>query len=919
MPLNEKNRQDVRPDPDALLASVEGAQSHPHRGRLKIFFGASAGVGKTYAMLSEAQEKLRDGIGVLAGYVETHRRKETEALLVGLEQLPARFVEYRGVRLREFDLDAALLRKPPLILVDELAHSNAEGSRHEKRWQDVVELLDAGIDVYTTLNVQHIESLNDVISQITGIVVRETVPDSIIERADEIELVDLPPDDLIERLHEGKVYLPEQVRQAVDRFFRKENLTALRELALRQTAERVGAQVRMERAGRGESRPWPTADRILVCVGPSPLSSRVIRTARRMAAAAQSDWIAITVETPLQGDQATEQVRRNLQLAERLGADVTVLSGENVVDEILSFAIKRNVNKVVIGKPARARWKEWLKPSIVDDLIRRSGEIDIHVVKGEPEEHELARVRWKARKTDWQQYAWTLGVMAICTGIALLMFGRFSLVNITMVYLAGVVLVSSRWTLGPSILASVLGALLFDFLFTEPYFSFAISDIQYVITFLVLLVTALVISGLTQQVRRQIDSARSRYLRTIALYFMSRQLAAARDTESMVTAASRHVADVFQGDTAILLPDASNRLTVAAHHGAFKVESANEGAAAQWVFEHQRWAGWSTETLSASTAMYVPLVTSSSSLGVLALRPKDPKHPLESDQRHLLETFATQLAIALERSKLASQVESSRRDVEAEQIRSSLLSCVSHDLRTPLSTISGAASTLLDEQGTLSTVSRRDLLHSVADEASRLNQIVGKLLDMTRLDAPGFKLQKEWYPLDELVGSALNRLRSALRGHPVRTNLPDELPLVEVDGVLVETVLANLVENASRYTPPGSNIEVRAAREDDHVMVEVLDNGPGLVPGTEQDIFRRFVRKGPAADRSGTGLGLAICDAVVRLHGGKIGAENRPEGGARFWFTIPSVQQPPTHHEGGAAAGSDSRSAAATERLGASR
>lgn len=886
-----------RPDPDALLARVESAESQPRRGRLKIFFGASAGVGKTYAMLSEAQEKRSDGVEVVAGYVETHGRKETEALLIGLEQLPLRFLDYRGVRLKEFDLDAALARKPPLILVDELAHTNAEGSRHEKRWQDAVELLDAGIDVYSTLNVQHIESLNDVIAQITGVIVRETVPDSIIERADEIELVDLPPDDLIERLHEGKVYLPEQVRQAVDRFFRKENLTALRELALRQTAERVGAQVRMERAGRGERRPWPTAERILVCVGPSPLSSRVVRTARRMAAAAHAEWIAVTVETPRQGQQATEQVRRNLQLAERLGAEVMVLSGENVVDEILNFAIKRNVNKIVIGKPALARWRGWLRGSIVDDLIRRSDEIDIHVVKGEAEDHEVGRTfRAAAHTADWRQYGWTIVVMSVCTGIAALLFGRLSAVNLTMIYLAGVVLVASRFSLGPSILASALAALLFDFLFTEPYYSFAISDVQYVIAFFVLLFTALVISGLTQQVRRQIESARNRYLRTIALYFMSRQLAAARESDSIVAAASRHVADVFQGDTVILLPDANNRLTVAAHHGEFKAESAKESAAAQWVFDHQRWAGWSTETLAASTAMYVPLVTSSGSLGVLALRPKVPKHPLEPDQRHLLETFATQVAIALERSKFASQVEASRREVETEQLRSSLLSCVSHDLRTPLSTISGAASTLLDEQNTLSTASRRELLHSLADEATRLNQIVSKLLDMTRLDAPGFKLQKEWYPLEELVGSALNRLRSLLAGHDIRTSLPDDLPLVEVDGVLVEEVLANLLENAARYTPPGSLIEIRAEHFNEHVLIEVLDNGPGLAPGTEHDVFRRFVRQRPSTDRSGTGLGLAICDAVIRLHGGKIGAENRPEGGARFWFTIPSIDHPPQTH-----------------------
>ncbi|MBI1826100.1 MAG: sensor histidine kinase KdpD [Planctomycetes bacterium] len=884
---------DARPDPDALLAHVETREGGARRGRLKIFFGASPGVGKTYAMLSEAQEKCREGIGVVVGYVETHGRKESDALLTDLEQLPPQFVEYRGVRLREFDLDAALRRKPELILVDELAHTNAEGLRHGKRWQDVIELLDAGINVDATLNVQHIESLNDVVAQITGVIVRETVPDSIVERADEIELVDLPPDDLLQRLHEGKVYMSEQARRAINQFFRRENLVALRELALRQTAERVGAQVGVERAGRGERRPWPTSDRILVCVGPSPLSGRVVRTARRMAASAHAEWIAVSVETPRQSEKAAAQIRRNLQLAERLGAEATVLSGERVVDELLSFAGKRNINKIVIGKPEFPRWREWLRGSIVDELIRRSGDIDVHVVKGESEEHELDAVSLPTSHVDWREYAWTVLVMAVCTAIAALMYGRFSAVNLTMIYLAGVVFVATRFAIGPSVVASILAALLFDFLFTEPFYSLAISDVQYVIAFIVLLATALVISGLTQRVRRQIESARRRYLRTIALYFMSRQLAAAKDSDSIVRAASRHVADVFEGDVAVLLSREGYGLSVAANHGDFKVEPTNERAAAQWGFDHQKWAGWSTETLSACAAMYVPLVTSGASLGVLALRPKERKHLLEPDQRHLLETFATQLAIALERTAFATQAATARHEAETEQMRSALLSCVSHDLRTPLAAIAGAASTLIDEPTGLSVSSRRELLQSISDEAGRLDHLVGKLLGMTRLESPGFKLEKDWYPLEELVGSALNRLRSTLSQHEIETSLPADLPLLRIDGVLIEEVLTNMLENVARYTPQGSKTSIRARAENSEILVEVIDTGPGLPPGAEKRVFRRFVRQRPPTDRSGTGLGLAICDAVIRLHGGNIGAENRTDGGARFWFTIPLTENQP--------------------------
>lgn len=881
----DESESHSRPDSDALLAKLLSEDSQPRRGRLKIFFGMSAGVGKTYAMLQEAQERCRSGTDVVAGYIETHKRPETDALRTGLEELPPRWVEYRGVRLREFDLDAALTRKPALILVDELAHTNAEGLRHAKRYQDVLELLDTGIDVYTTINVQHIESLNDVVAQITGIPVKETVPDSIIERADEIELVDLPPDDLLQRLREGKVYVPDQVQQAVAQFFRRENLVALRELALRETAARVGQQVRVERAGRGETRPWATSDRILVCVGPSPLSARVIRIARRMAAATQAEWIAVSVETPGQSEHAAAQVRRNLKLAERLGAEPTVLSGERVVDEILAYAVRHNITKIVIGKPTLPRWREWLRGSIVDELIRLSGEIDVHVVKGEPE--DVVRVRPRApRHADWREYAWAAVVMAACTLLAAFAFPYLSAVNLTMIYLAGVVFVATRYAVGPSAVASVLAALLFNFCFTQPYFTFTIENGQLVVAFIALLATALVISGLAQRVRRQNEAARTRYVRTAALYFMSRQLAATTGAESLARVAAKHVADVFQGDSVVLVPIAEGRLHAVAQSGIFAAEPANERAAAQWVFQQMKWAGWCTDTLPASQAIYLPLVTSGKALGVLALRPRDAESPLEPDQRHMLETFATQLAISLERAALASQAEAARREADAEQVRSTLLSCVSHDLRTPLAAIAGSASTLVDGVQ-LPEPTRRELAQSIAEEAGRLNQLVGKLLDMTRLESAGFRLQKDWYPLDELVGAALTRQASVMKHHRVVTMIPDDLPLVHVDGPLVEELLSNLLENAARYTPRGSTIMIRAARAEVGMRVEVLDEGPGLPPGAEREIFRRFVRHRPPGDRQGTGLGLSICETVVRLHCGQIGAENRTEGGARFWFTLP--------------------------------
>lgn len=876
-----------RPDPDALLALAQAEEPQARRGRLKVFFGMCAGVGKTFAMLQEAQERRGSGADVVAGYIETHKRPETDALKEGLEELPPRWVEYRGVRLRELDLDAALVRKPALLLVDELAHTNAEGLRHVKRYQDVLELLDAGIDVYTTVNVQHIESLNDVVAHITGVPVKETVPDSIIERADEIELVDIPPDDLLQRLHEGKVYVSDQVQRAVAKFFRRENLVALRELALRETAARVGEQVRIERAGRGETRPWATAERILVCVGPSPLSARVIRIARRMAAAAQAEWLAVNVETPGQSELAAAQVRRNLKLAERLGAEPTVLSADRVVDEILAYAERHNITKIVIGKPSLPRWREWLRGTIVDDLIRRSGEIDVHVVKGAPEDVVSARAPQLHHHANWRAYTAGAAVIAMCTGLAAIAVPYLSVVNITMIFLAGVVFVATRNSVGPSVLASILAALLFNFLFTAPYYTFVINDPTLFITFIALLVTAIVVSGLAQRVRRQAEGIRTRYHRTFALYFMSRQLAAAADADALTRVAAKHVADVFHGDTVVFVPDSLGSLGVIAQSGEFAAKPTNERTAAQWVFEHKQWAGWSTETLPASSAIYLPLVASGKSLGVLALRPRRPETPLEPDQRHMLETFATQLAIAMERTAFASEAETARRETETEQIRSSLLSCVSHDLRTPLAAIGGSASTLLQNKDRLSEATQNELLRSIVDETDRLNQLIGKLLDMTRLEAAGFQLQKDWYPIDELVGAALTRLNSTLKNYNVATEIHDDVPLLHVDGPLIEEVLANLLENAARYSPSGSQLAVRAEAKPGNVLIEVMDEGPGLEPGTERNIFRRFVRHRPPSDRQGAGLGLAICHAVVRLHVGEIGAENRPSGGARFWFTIP--------------------------------
>jgi len=883
-----------RPDPDALLARAREEEARKSRGRLKLFFGAAAGVGKTYAMLEAARESKADGVDVVVGVVETHGRAETGALLDGLEILPPRQVPYRGSTLKEFDLDAALARRPVVILVDELAHSNAEGSRHAKRWQDVLELVDAGINVYTALNVQHLESLNDLVAKITGVIVRETVPDSVLERADEIELVDLPPDELIQRLQEGKVYLPQQAEEAMHNFFRKGNLIALRELALRRTADRVDAQMQAYMRDHAIAKTWPVAERVLVCVSPSPQAGLLVRAGRRLATRLGAEWIVAYVETPANAKLPAadrERVVQTLRLAEQLGAETATLSGSTMSEEILSYSRARNVSKIVIGKPARSLWKRIVLGSIVDALVRGSGDIDIYVVSVGKEGAVPRPVRPLAESTDWRAYLEALSAVALCTGIAWLMFPYFGLSNLIMVYLLGVVAVAARSGRAPTVLASVLSVATFDFFFVPPYFSFAVSDTQYLVTFAVMLVVALVISGMTVRIRAQADSARDRERRTAALYAMSRELANTRGVTSLLAIAIQHIVEAFPAEVAVLRPDATGRLEAQLVPAAALRVDTTEQAVAQWVFEHKELAGLGTSTLPGAAALYVPLLGSRGAVGVLGVKPKEA-HAFDSpEQLHLLETFANQTALAIERAVLAEEAQAAQLRVQGERLRNSLLSSVSHDLRTPLAVITGSASTLLESGSALEAAVRQDLLQTIRVEAERLNRLVQNLLEMTRLEA-GVEVRKEWHSIEEVVGAALSRLEVVLRDRPVHTDIAKELPLVPMDDVLVEQILINLLENAVKYTPAGSTMEIRAWAEEDRVMVEVADRGPGLAAGDESHIFEKFYR-GATRDSRGAGLGLAICRAIVEAHGGRIWAQNRPDGGAAFRFFLPIEGEPP--------------------------
>jgi two-component system sensor histidine kinase KdpD len=884
-----------RPDPDALLRRVKDEESRLTRGKLKIFFGATAGVGKTYAMLEAAHEQLRDGVDVVIGWIEPHGRTETEALLEGLEMLPLREVEHRGVQLKEFDLEAALARRPSLILMDELAHTNAPGSRHTKRWQDVQELLDAGITVYTTINVQHLESLNDVVTQITGVVVRETVPDSILDQADDVELIDLPPDDLLQRLKEGKIYLPHLAEQAIQNFFRKGNLIALREMALRRTADRVDDQMRTYRRDHAVAQTWPAGETIMVCVNLKSRGPKLVRAARRMAAGLHARWIAVYVQTSRHlrlSEAEREKVTQTLRLAEQLGAETVTLSGDNVSQELLSYARTRNVNKIIAGKPVRSRWKEWVFGSVVADLVKNSGEIDIYVITGEAGEGRPLAAPVFQRTSRWSAYAKAVAAVVVSSSLAWIMFPHFGLTNLIMVYLLGVTFVATRYGRGPSVTASILSVAAFDFLFVPPYFSFAVSDVQYLLTFTIMLIVALLISGLTVRIKQQAEAARQRERRTSVLYAMSRDLATHRLVTNLTREATRHLRDVFESQVALLLPDENGRLVLkTGEQVSFTFDHRDQGVA-QWAFDHNQMAGLGTETLPGAGALYLPLVGLKGPVGVLGVRPSQPQRLLAPEQMHLLETFANQIALVIERAKLAEEAQRAQVQAETERMRNALLSAVSHDLRTPLTAITGAASSLLQEPGSLPPASRQELLQAIYEEANRLDRLVKNLLDITRLEAGAVHLQKEWHPLEEIVGAALTRLEGRLRGRSVTTRFPPNLPLAPLDGVLIQQVVINLLENALKYSPPTAPIELSASATPEAIVFEIADRGPGLPHGDEQRIFDKFYRAGPARE-SGVGLGLTICRGIIEAHGGRIWAENRPSGGAVFRFTIPLEETQP--------------------------
>ncbi|MDP4006669.1 sensor histidine kinase KdpD [Methylobacterium sp. NEAU K] len=897
--MPETGRDPNRPSPDALLAAAR--REERTRGRLKVFLGAAPGVGKTYEMLSIGRARLKAGTDVVVGVVETHGRAETEALLDGFEVIPRRAVPYHGAVLEEMDLDTLLARRPGLALVDELAHTNAPGSRHPKRYQDVEELLDAGIDVFTTLNIQHVESLNDVVAQITRIRVRETVPDGILDRADDIEVIDLNPDDLIQRLKDGKVYVPTNAERALKHYFSRGNLTALRELALRRTADRVDDELLSHMRANAIAGPWAAGERVLVCVNEDPRSAGLVRYAKRLADRLHAPWTALSIEGPRTAslnETQRDRIAEALRLADRLGGEaVNLPGGRRVADDILTHARSANVNHIVVGKATRSWTFELLNGSVVHDLVRRSGTISVHVVPGEaiPSETPSRRTVTTAvpgRRFDVGAYLLALAATALGLGAALLLQPYAGVENADLFLLTAVVAVAVRFGLGPSLVAVVAASLSYNFFFLPPVYTFTIADPTNVAAFLLFTLVAVLVSNLAARARLVAVVSQGRAKSTERLFGFSRKLAGCGTLDDVLWATSAQVAAMLKVRVVLLLPE-GKAVTVRAGYPPEDMLDEADLAAAQWAYDNDRPAGRGADTLPGAKRLFLPMRTGRGTIGVIGLDADGTGPILTPEGRRLLDALADMGALAIERVRLVEDLDRAERAAETDRLRQALLTSISHDLRTPLASVLGAASTLRDLDAALPSEAKAELLATIIEESERLNRFIVNLLDMTRLEAGAVAPNLAPQDIAESVDTALRRVEKVLAGHRIAVDVAPDLPTLQLDPVLFEQVLVNLLDNAAKYAPEGSTVTVRATQDGRRVRIEVLDEGDGLPEADVERVFDKFyrVRKGDRV-RAGTGLGLAISRGFVEAMGGTVTAANRRDrSGASFVVSLPAPAQ----------------------------
>jgi len=881
-----------RPSPDALLEKAKAEA----RGRLKIFLGAAPGVGKTYEMLISGKAKIADGVDVVVGVVETHGRRETQALIEGFEIIPRVEVDYKGRALEEMDLDGILKRRPQLVLVDELAHTNAQGSRHPKRYLDVKELLERGIDVYTTLNIQHVESLNDVVSQITRVRVRETVPDSIIDLADDVEIIDLTPDDLIKRLHDGKVYVSKTAERALTSYFTPGNLTALRELALRRTAQRVDDQLLTHMQAHAISGPWAAGERVLVSIDHHPRSASLVRYAARMASRLRAPWAAVYVET--NGSISLTEAQRDtiaatLRLAEQLGGEAITIPGREVAEELIRHSASNNVTHIVIGSPKLGSWRDWSRRSVSYDLIRKAGDISVHVISGSDADGQPASRGVKAAPSPppFQLRGYVLATLyvAVALGFCVILDQVLDVRNLALVFLMAVLATAVTQGLRPALYSCILGALAFNFFFLPPRYTLTISDPESVLAFFFFLGVAIVASNLTATVQRQAAAASQRARTTEDLYLFSKKLAGTGTLDDVLWATAFQLASMLKVRVVLLLPE-NGTIAVKAGYPPDDTLDDADIAAARWAWEHNHAAGRGADTLPGAKRLYVPLRTGRAAVGVIGLDSDRRDGPLLTpEQQRLLDALADQAALAIERVQLVADVDRAKLAVEADRLRSALLTSISHDLKTPLAAIMGAAGTLRDYLETLPHEDRVDLLSTVIDESERLNRFIVNLLDMTKIESGAMEPNYALHYAGDIVGSALRRAEKILARHRVEVQMPVEPPMVRVDPVLFEQVLFNLLDNAAKYAPDESAIRLEAWAGIDDIVFRVMDEGPGIPPADLERVFDTFyrVRKGDQV-RAGTGLGLSICRGFIEALGGTIVAGNRADRqGAVFTIRLP--------------------------------
>lgn len=890
-----------RPSPDALLEMARREGSHA--GKLKIFVGAAPGVGKTYEMLLAAQALRRDGYDLVAGIVETHGRKETEALLDNLEIIPRQQIEYKGRWLVEMDLDAILARRPQIVLVDELAHTNAPGSRHPKRYLDIEELLGAGINVHTTVNIQHIESLNDVVAQITRIRVRETVPDTIFDRADAIELVDLTPDDLIERLREGKVYVPKQAKRALEHYFSPSNLTALRELAMRRSAERVDEQLLAQMQAHGIRGPWAAGERVLVCVSQDPRGAGLVRYARRMADRRHAPWTALYVETrrSLQFSEVErDRIADTLRLAQALGGETVTIPGgdRRIADDILAFAEANNITQILIGKSKRSRSFEILHGSVVHDLVRRSKNIGVHVVaggaiEGEPIPKKTVTPAAKPQAFDSRAIGFSLLAVAGAVGISELLWPWVRTANIDLVFLTAIVGVAVRFGLWPSLVAIIVSAVCYNFFFTEPYYDFTIADPANVIAVVFFTIVAIIVSNVAARARIHAIAATLRARTAESLYTFSRKLAGVGALDEVLWVAASQTALMLKARVVLLLP-VNGSVAVKTAYPSENILDQADLAAANWAWQSNRPAGRGSDTLPGARRLFLPMRTGRGILGVVGLDSDKPGPLFTPDERRLLDALIDQSALAIERVHLVQEMDKIKRTVETERLRTALLNSISHDLKTPLAVVLGAAGTLRDLPSKLTEGQKAELLKTILDESERLHRFIANLLDMSKLETGAVIPKTSPHDLGEIVGSALGRAAAILAEHEVEVKLAVGLPMLELDAVLFEQALFNLLDNAAKYAPENTMICIKSWCEPDWVFLQVLDEGDGIPPEDLEHIFDKFYRaqKGDRV-RAGTGLGLAICRGFIDAMNGTITAANRGDRkGAVLTIRLPIPAEP---------------------------